>query len=224
MYVAAVPISIWIGSAIRPGIFRRVVAAGAIAALALVSYNQTRHWRDSIALWSRAVAIDPVNDIALYNLASALDEAGRRQEALARYEEVLRIVPDHDDARKNRDLIAAGAFEAEANRLAASGQLDDAIARYRRAIALDPARTHAQAALGMALVQAGRSAEALPHLREAIKLGTPEAAVSNALAFSLVKDGRAREACGVLEEARRRFPDDANVARNLAQLSQECDR
>jgi len=74
----------------------------------------------------------------------------------------------------------------------------------------------------MALVEMGRTTEALPHLREAVRLGTPESAVPNALAFALVKAGRTREACDVLEAARARFPGDANVARNLAQLSDEC--
>jgi tetratricopeptide (TPR) repeat protein len=169
-----------------------------------------------------AVAMDPANDVALYNLASALANEGRRDEALARYEDVLKIVPDQTEARRSRDVLLAGRIEDEANRLAASGHLDAAIDAYRRTIALDPARTHAQASLGIALVERGRTSEALPPLREAVERGSTEAAVPNALAFVLVKEGRTREACDVLNTARARFPDDVNVARNLAQL--ECQR
>jgi tetratricopeptide (TPR) repeat protein len=189
-----------------------------IAALAWLSYQQTRIWRDSVALWTRAVEIDPASDIALYNLASALADEGRRDEASARYDEVLRLVPGHADARKNRDLLRAAAAEDEGNRLAQAGGLDAAIEQYRHAIALDPARTHSQAALGMALVQTGHADQAVPYLREAIRLGTPEPAVSNALAFALMNEGRAREVCDVLEAARAKFPGDANVAGNLQRL------
>jgi len=231
-YLPSVPLSIWIAAAAAAVLARSprsivqplsaVAAAAVIAALAWITHQQMRDWHDSVALWTRAVAIDPKSDIGLYNLASALAEAGRRAEALARYDEVLRIVPDQGDARRNRNVLLAATAEDDANRLAASGNLEAAIDAYRRAIALDPARTHAQASLGMALVEIGRTADAVPPLREAIRRGAPESAVPNALAFALVKAGRIREACDVLESARARFPGDANVARNLTQLSDEC--
>ena len=230
MYLPAVPVSLWIASAGAEVVRRRrigqpaaaVAAAALIGALAVLAHQQTRYWSNSIALWTRAVDVDPRSDIALYNLASALSAAGRHTEALEQYDKVLQIVPDHRDARRNRDLIRAATLEDDANRLAAAGRLDAAIDQYRAAIALDSARVHSQAALGMALVQRSRTADAIPHLREAVRLGTPEPAVSNALAFSLFAAGRTRDACEVLEAARVRFPADQDVARNLTQLGREC--
>jgi Flp pilus assembly protein TadD len=191
-------------------------------AAAFLTYYQMQYWRSSIALWTRAVEIDPQSDLARYNLASALAEAGRRDAAAAQYDEVLRIVPDNRDARRNRDLLRAAQLEDEANGLAAAGKLDGAIERYREAVALDPARTHSQAALGIALVQRGRTADAIEPLRRAISLGVPEPAVPNALAYSLVMNGRTRDACEVLDAAQARFPSDPDVLRNRAQLSREC--
>ena len=227
-YLPSVPVSIGIAMAAAaiaarsPRMIGRallpIASAIVIAALAWMSYQQTGYWRDSITLWTRAVEIDPASDVALYNLASALADEGRRDEALARYEDVLKIVPNQTDARRNRDALLAARIEDEANRLAASGHLDAAIDAYRRTIALDPARTHAQASLGIALVERGRISEALPPLREAVERGSSEAAVPNALAFVLVKEGRTREACEVLQNARARFPDDVNIARNLEGL------
>jgi len=189
-----------------------------------VSYRQMQYWRDSIALWTRAVDVDPRSDVARYNLASALADSGRRDDAVAAYDEVLRIVPEHRDAEKNRNLLRAARLEDEANRLASAGRLDAAIAQYRAAIALDPARAHSQASLGMALVQTGRTADAIEPLRAAIRLGAAEPAVANALAFSLMTNGRTRDACAVLETAHARFPDDRDVTANLAQLGRECGR
>ena len=201
-----------------------LAATVAIGLLAFFSYRQTAYWGNSVALWTRAVEMDPASDVALYNLAAALGESGHRSEAIARYEDVLRLIPEHEDARRNRDLLRAAVFEEAGNDLAAAGRLAEAIDRYRAALALDSARRHSQAALGMALVQSGRAAEALPHLREAVRLGAEEPSVWNALAFSLVQSGRIAEACVVLGAARRRFPQDADVQRNLEGLANECGR
>src|SRR5262249_44561524 len=43
---------------------------------------------------------------ARYNLGNALARAGRLEDALAAYDETLAAVPDHADARFNRDLVA----------------------------------------------------------------------------------------------------------------------
>jgi Flp pilus assembly protein TadD len=223
-YLPAIPVAILIGAAVtrlRVRFLPHAVFA-MLALLALLTYRQTNYWRDSVALWTRAVEVDPRNDVALYNLAAALADAGRRDEALQRYDDVLRIVPDQTTAKRNRDLLRATGLEEEGNRLAASSRWVEAIDRYQAALSLDPRRTHSRAALGMALVRIGRTSEAVPHLREAIDLGASEPSISNALAFALVQTGRVREACAVLQAARLRFADDDDVRRNLEQLSNEC--
>jgi tetratricopeptide (TPR) repeat protein len=133
-------------------------------------------------LWTRAVDIDSRNDVALYNLGSALAEAGKRDDAIARYERVLAIVPGNDAARRNRDLLVAARLEEEGNRLASSRDLAAAVARYGEAVRLDPQRTHSQAALGIALVELGRLGEARPHLQAAFDQGVSDPAIPNALA------------------------------------------
>jgi Flp pilus assembly protein TadD len=184
----------------------------------LLTWHQAGYWRDSVALWTRAVDVDARNDVALYNLGTALDEAGRTNEALARYEQVLALVPNHAEARQNQELIRARLLEEEGNRLASSGSLAAAVPRYAEAVRLDPRRTHSHAALGIALTQLGRPAEARTHLQTAIDQGVNDPAVPNALAFSLAQSGDRDGALAVLRAARRRFPNDPNLARNLARL------
>jgi Flp pilus assembly protein TadD len=192
-----------------------------VGGLAVVTWRQTHYWRDSISLWTRAVTIDPRNDVALYNLGAALADAGRRSDAIARYDQVLALVPNNDAARRNRDLLEAERFEEEASALAANRRLDAAIARYSEAVRLDPRRTHSQAALGVALTQLGRYAEARPHLQTAIELGATDSAIPNALAYGLMESGNREDAIAVLRDALRRHPDDENIARNLAMLVQK---
>lgn len=195
-----------------------VTAAGAIAVMGVRTRAQTMYWSDSIALWTRAVEIDPGNDVALYNLAAALGEAGRRAEAIERYDQLLGIRPSHREAAANRNRLAAASLEEEANGLASSGQLAAAAERYASALRLDTGRTHSHAALGVALVELERYADARPHLQTAVERGVWDPAVANALAYVLVRSGERERAIDVLRAARDRHPSDPDVARNLALL------
>jgi tetratricopeptide (TPR) repeat protein len=95
---------------------RTVVATGALvitAALIVTTWRQTTWWRDSVTLWSRAAELDARNDIATYNLAIALAAMGREEEAMARYEQTLTLVPDHDLARLNLERLRAKRADKE---------------------------------------------------------------------------------------------------------------
>ncbi len=249
MYVAGVTVSLLVGIVVartpESVRFRMASSAALVAvaiALGLATWRQATWWKDSVTLWTRAAEIDPRNDIATYNLAIALADAGREQEAIARYEQTLRLVPDHEFAQHNLNLIRAAHAEREADRLAQAGDADAAIDRYAHTLAFDPTRLHARAARGMALVERGRFAEAVADLRVAFDAAVPQQAgttpagrrppdartqrnrrdddlaVANGLAFALVQIGRSREALDVLRQARERYPDAVNVAHNLARL------
>ena len=69
----------------------RVVAAGVLALLVLLTAQQVRVWRDSISLWSHAVALEPANRFARINLGGAYAAAGRTPEAIDQYREVLKL-------------------------------------------------------------------------------------------------------------------------------------
>lgn len=224
-YLPVVPLAIAAGAGLATlfGHPRRRIAAVAIAiaaaaALATATGRQVGWWRDSITVWDRAATLDPRNDVALYNLASALAEAGRADEAMARYEDTLTLVPDHALARRNLALLRAGRLEQTANDLAASGRLDEAVARYSEALALDPARRHSRASRGVAQLQRGRSADAVPDLMDVWREGDRRAPIANALGLALVETGRDAEAAGVLREAARLYPDDLDIAHNLARV------
>ena len=224
MYLPGVVLSLLVGVAVarvNPIARRRwalLPLASLLALLAAATWRQTGWWHDSITLWTRAADLDPRNDIATYNLAIALAEAGRVEDAAGRYEQTLQLVPDHELARHNLDRIRAGQAEQEGDRLAETGRLDEAIDRYSRALALDSARLHARSARGIALVRRGRFKEAVADLRPVFGGRADDRAVASALAFALVQTQQAGEAATVLKHALARYPDDVELAHNLARL------
>lgn len=221
LYLALVPVSLAVGAVVSWALdASRVVPvfAGALVVMsAAATTRQVSFWRDSVTLWSRAVAVDERNDIATYNLAAALADAGRPGEAASWYEQTIKLVPDHASAKANLAAIQATRDDANAARLASQGQFAAAIDAYDRLLDVDPDRDHARAARGIALTRVGRWEAAVEDLILARHRGINDAEVANSLAFALVHLGRDAEAVAVLKDALR-AEDDVSIAHNLAQL------
>jgi tetratricopeptide (TPR) repeat protein len=225
MYLPGVVVALLVGIAVarawprdRSAVAATVLALAVLIALGVVTWRQTRWWHDSITLWTRAADLDPRNDIATYNLAIALADAGRDEEAIGRYEQTLRIVPDQTLAREHLHALQAKRAEREGDRLATAGRLDEAKTAYSRALDLDAARMHARAARGILLTRLGRPREAEVDLRAAYDAKVEDAAVLNAFAFALTQTDRFAEAAQVLGHGVDRYQEDVDLAHNLARL------
>ena len=193
------------------------IAAAWLATLGASTWYQVGWWRDSITLWTRAVDLDSTNDLASYNLAVALAEAGRADDAIARYDQTLQLVPDQRLARENRDHLLVQRSVHDGDRFLESGRFQDAIAAYSRALAIDPGLTRARSGRGIALARSGRLQNAIGDLEGAFD-ETADPGVADALAFALADSGRFREAVDVLGRALAKHGDNAELAGNLARL------
>jgi Flp pilus assembly protein TadD len=141
-----------------------------------------------------------------YNdLAGALREAGRTEEALAYFDRSIARDPRFTWPLLNRAKL-----------LRAEGRSAEALPLLQRALALAPDSGVVHLHLGSALGDAGRLAEAERHLRRAIALapGTPGAEAS--LGVVLLKLGRSEEAIAPLRRAVERHPEDPGRRNNLA--------
>ena len=221
VYGPAMVLSAALGVALlgAPDVVRRtaLVAAGAAAvALGLSARAQTAYWHDSTALWTRAVTLDAGNDIALFNLAQARAEAGDAEAAIRHYERLVALVPDHEPAKRALGGLIADREQRAADAAAQAGRLHEAVGRYDRALAADPARTGARVNRGMALASLGEFARAVPDLQAGPVPAEPP--VASALAFALSAAGRAEEALAVLAAAVAAHPDDFGLAANHARL------
>jgi cytochrome c-type biogenesis protein CcmH/NrfG len=141
---------------------RRAVAicAGvALVLLARVTVEQTRHWRDSIALMERALVAAPEHSIIHQELGRALLAEERLPEALVHLERAVATSPSRVNALLNL---------AEARRR--SGRIDETIALYQRALAIQPDNALAHNNLAANLETVGRREEAIAHYRRALEL------------------------------------------------------
>jgi tetratricopeptide (TPR) repeat protein len=140
---------------LSPFVGRVSVAGAALVLLGLGSatWVQASGWRDSESLWTWAVETDPECAICFNNLALALMDQDRKQEAEAAFRRSLAL-RDHAITRNN----LGGLLEVQ-------GRPDEAEREYQQALRLNPDLKPALANLGELYVKQGRYREALPPLR-----------------------------------------------------------
>ncbi len=121
------------------------------------------------------------------NLGSALQEAGRADEAVAHHQRAIALMPDYAPAYNN-----LGAS------LRATGRLDEAMAAYQKALALKPDFASASYNLANALLAKGQAGASVEQFRKALQANQTVAAHNN-LGIALSTKG---DAAGALAEFR----------------------
>ena len=193
----------------------RVLCGLALVVLAVRTNRQSRLYVDNETLFRATVARNPRAWMAYQILGATFAKSpGRQAEAMACYQEVLRLYPDCPDAHLGL------AFELA--RL--PGRSAEAIAHLKRALQLRPHYVEAHNNLGVELArQPGRRPEAMAHFETALSLKPDFAEAHVNLADALAQlPGRLPEAMAHYQEALRLTPDNAKAhhdfARALADL------
>ncbi len=185
-----------------------VGAAGAIVvACTIATALQLRHWRDSVALFTRALAVTSGNYLAHNNLGEALAREGKRDEAVAHYTEAARLNPRHPESRVNLG-----------NALARSGRPEEAMVYYREALALRPKFPAALNGLGVALAAIGDLRAAIVAWKEARKLRPAYIEPYVNIAGALARTGELEEAAGNYQLANLFNPGDVRVVLALGDV------
>ena len=159
----------WLGAewvAKRPRAKRATCFASAVVFVLLVitAGKQVQYWKNSEALYRRALAVTENNYTAHYNLALQMQHEGRAGDVIEQFEAVLVLVPNHVVAHSN-----LGAIYYE------RGDQDRARTHFTAAFEAEPDNpTNRSNMMGMAhvLLQAGKEDEAKAHLEEALRLVT----------------------------------------------------
>jgi len=78
-----------------------------VAMLSILSYERNKIWQTEISFWEDNAAKAPLKVRPFYNLGNSYSNAGKLAEAQTAYERVLRMKPDHLDARNNLAVVLA---------------------------------------------------------------------------------------------------------------------
>jgi len=125
------------------------ISASVVAALGVITWIDLPVWRNSVTVFAQAVAVTRENSLAQHQLAAALDDAGRYQEALPHHAEAVRIEPAYFVAQCSYALALEKANQTEA-----------AIDHFRQALRYFPDYPEAREHLAANLRRVGRPEEA----------------------------------------------------------------
>lgn len=207
MYLPSVGLCLFLASLPVP----RAVGVAALAVWSGLTVARARVWGSERSLWEATAACAPGNPRALTGLAMVRAGQNRREEARQLLRSAFAADPDagaaafnlallnfEDGAPGPADTILA-AFEASHRpgdaRFAAlrgriaeeAGRPDEAVAHYRRAVALDPLYALGRRNLGLALARAGRLDDARPELEAALRLDPSDAELRAFVSSSILK-------------------------------------
>ena len=184
----------------------------------------------------KAVAADPSDYSAHFNLALAYGFLARDEDGIAEYRRTLELKPGLYEAELNCGMLLLRRKDAGAQALleAAAAQkpgefrpryylaeaeaqadaFDRAEAGYRRAIELDPKSAAAESGLGRLLAREGKLADAAPHYRQAAALDPKYRSWMLELAGAHEKAHQPAEAAAIYRD----FADDPAAQAHLGQL------
>jgi tetratricopeptide (TPR) repeat protein len=190
---------------------RRILPLFAVvaAALSVASFQRNQDYSSALALWTDTVAKIPANVRAHNDLGVVLAHLPcRLPDAVAQYEQALRLNPDFAEAHYNLAIALAQI----------PGRMPEAITHYEQTLRLKPDSAEAHNNLAAALAQIpGRMPEAIAHYEKALRLKPGDAEAHYNLAIALAQTpGRMPEAVAQFEQALRLKPDFVDAHYNLA--------
>jgi choline-sulfatase len=141
-----------------------------------VARSRQRQYARAVAPLTRAVALQPDDMRAHYELGAALYETGDLKAAAGHFATVTAKMPGWADAR-----YSLGSVYARIDRV------DNAVAELRAALGLEPRHFRANLLLGRILTLRGEKAAAVPYLKTAVNVQPGSAEAKQFLADALKK-------------------------------------
>jgi Flp pilus assembly protein TadD/mono/diheme cytochrome c family protein len=150
----------------------------------------------------------PGDFVALANLGSVLESAGRRDEAIDLLRAAVGARPRHAQAR---NMLGTA--------LQAHGRLDEAAAEFVVATRLQPGYLDPEYNLGNVLLAKGQPAQAVPRFERVLRASPDDAAALSDLGSAWAMLGRFDRATQCLERSLRLQPKNAPAAFNLGLIA-----
>ena len=216
----------------------RVLGLALLAGLGVLTWRQSRIYRDAETLYRLTLEQNPDAWLAHGNLGGLLLKSGRYEEAVAHLTAARKFHPERTELQFNLGLallrlhrpaeaiplfqaaVGANPRDVESLRnlgdaLLQQGSVPQAISAYEAALQLQPDQPSVLNNLGDALLSVGRTAEGMDRLEQALHFHPDNADAHFNLGLALSQLGRLPEATGHFEAVVRLNPDDASAQYNL---------
>ena len=177
---------------------------GDVCHLAGLVYSQLGDLPKAVTLLETATTLAPDQAEAQANLAMALDQSGRTDDAEAAYGRAIKMQPNFVEALYNFGRL-----------LASAGKLDEATDYLRRAATIEPSDADIQSLLGGALLDQGHGAEAENALTLALESDPRHVAALRRLSDVKIDTAAWEEAEALLRRAIEIAPEDAALHSRL---------
>jgi protein O-mannosyl-transferase len=222
-------------------------AALAVLLMVIVTRDVVPYWRDSITLFSHAIAVTKDNDVAETNLGAAYADSGRYAEAITHLRIAARLKPDEILIRS--DLARSLALNGENDEAlreyfwirerinpdvrlyshigdiyADQGKLDSACSEYRKILVIDSSANDIRCRLGLLLLEKGDSAGARREAETALKMQSTSSPAYDLLGVIAASSARADIAQKDFDEAVRLDSSNAIAFLHMGMLAEENGR
>jgi tetratricopeptide (TPR) repeat protein len=220
------------------------IFAVALVALSLTARHQISYWQNSLTLWTRDLEVAPATSIAHDNLAEALEETGREQEALAHLRAALALRPrdplahfdlgsyyltHHEIAKgvaeyqtvslNTQDpLLLATAHTNAGLEYASGGDFALAKVHFQEAIRLNSESYKAHAGYGLLLFNQGNSDAAIAEFQKSIAI-VPNVIANFNLGRAYEMEGKYQQALAAYEQLMRLDPEIAGLQQKIAEVT-----
>jgi len=201
----AVAIMAWRGPG---GLVRGAVLGALPLALGVLTFAQSRVYRDVETLYATTIERNPACWMAHNNLGVVLRERGERDAAVEHYRRALELRPEYPEAHNNMGIARS-----------AEGRHQEALASFGEALRLRPANPEALANMAVALTALGRHREAVETMELAVGYDRENAGLFAGLGAALKAAGRASEAVGALSRSLALNPDQPGVRAQVEVLT-----
>jgi protein O-mannosyl-transferase len=182
-------------------------AVAGLAGLAVLAWQQSGVWRNSVTLWEHAVSVDPQCARCQRGLGVSRHAAGSSTAAVDPLRRAIALRPDLPEFHADLGQILLWLDRA-----------GDAAPHLERASAAFPANPELRARFGAALVQSGRLDEGRGQLEGVLRHWPEHVEALTMMGFALAESGRADEAVAFFERAVRRAPSAPGAHYGLARV------
>jgi tetratricopeptide (TPR) repeat protein len=185
----------------------RALGTAVIIILGALTWVQSGVYFNNETLWRDTVAKNPNAWLAHYNLGVQLAAKGQFADAMASYEEAVRLKPDYADALGNLGVA-----------LAQQGRMEEAMARWRTALRYQPDHAETLNNLGTASARRGDFENAALYFSRVLKTQPNDADAHASLGMVYRSQGKVTQAIEQFQAALRCNPANESARRALAQL------